>query len=507
MRKIIAARPRCGEADPATQAAASDARGRHAGVSLPLGLGLLVYVLGLASPNARLDDPDTMLHVVIGRWVLAHQAVPHADFLSHTVAGQNWVAHEWLGGIIAALFYDWLGWHGLVAMASLGLAISIAIFARALLRYFTPTQAIVIACAAWAVVTPHWLARPHIIALPFLVLWMALLVRARQENRAPPLAAALLMIPWVNIHGTFLVGIGFSGLLTVEAVLVTSGEAARLKAAKDWTIFTLAAMLASLATPYGIEAYLLPLRLLDMKFALSTLSEWKSIDFQHLSKLELWLLVFLGIVLGRGIRLPPIRVLLVLLLLAMGLQHTRNGDLIAFMAPLLAAPWAGAQLARAGDGARRDWLERFARPATARGFALAAAIVAAGEAVALAFPLGPVEQYAPAAAVRAIAAAGITGPVLNDYNYGDYLMFVGIKTFVDGRADMFGDPFIKRYYDATHGLSDELPALIAEYKIAWTIFPRDAQAVAQLDHMPGWRRFYADATAVVHVRDGADGAR
>ena len=27
--------------------------------------------------------------------------------------------------------------------------------------------------------------------------------------------------------------------------------------------------------------------------------------------------------------------------------------------------------------------------------------------------------------------------------------------------------------------------------------------VAILDRKPGWRRLYADATAVVHVRDGA----
>jgi hypothetical protein len=495
VRKFVAAEP-----DPAAQDAAHE-RSRHAFVSLPLALGLLTYVFGLGSATTRIEDPDTMLHVVIGRWVLAHHAVPHADFLSHTVPGQSWVAHEWLGGIVSALFYDALGWHGLVAMASLGLALSVAIFARALLRYYTPTQTIVIACAAWMVVTPHWLARPHIVALPLLVLWMALLVAARQENRAPPLAAALLMIPWVNIHGTFLVGIGFSGLLTVEAVLTTSGETARLKAAKDWTLFTLAAMLATLVTPNGIEAYLLPLRLLDMKFALSMLTEWKSIDFQNLSTVELWLLLVLGTVLARGIRLPPTRVLLMLLLFAMSLQHARNGDLLAFVAPLLAGPWAGAQLARATEGARSDWLERFARPATARGFALAAALVVAGEAVALAFPLGPAAKYSPAAAVRAVEAAGITGPVLNDYNYGDYLMFVGIKTFVDGRADMFGDPFIKRYYDAAHGLSTELPALIMEYKIAWTIFPLDSQAVAQLDRMPGWHRFYADAIAVVHVPD------
>ena len=499
MSKTAASEPRVGDAPPAAAAETARASGGTL-LSLPLALGLLVYVLGLFSPQRRLDDPDTMLHVVIGRWVLAHHAVPHADVFTFTVPGIKWVAHEWLGGIVSAVTFDALGWHGLVAMASLGMGLAIAVFARALLRYYTPTQTIVIACGAWFVVTPHWLARPHIVALPLLVLWMALLVEARHENRAPQWWTALIMIPWVNIHGTFLVGIGFCGLFTVEAVLTTAGEAARLKSAKDWTLFTLAAMAATLVTPNGIEAYLLPLRLLDMKFALSMLSEWKSINFQQMSVLELWLLLMLGVILVRGIRLPPVRVLLMLLLFAMSLQHARNGDLLAFIAPLLAGPWAGPQLAKASRPERDDWLLRMTRPATAAGFALGAALVVAAEAVALAFPVGPVEKYVPAAAVRAAAAAGIAGPVLNDYNFGDYLMFAGIKTFIDGRADMFGDPFVKRYYDATHGRSTELPALLAEYNIAWTLFPPDSQAVPEIERMPGWRRLYADATSVVDFR-------
>ncbi len=345
-------------------------------------------------------------------------------------------------------------------------------------------------CAAWVVINPHWLARPHILALPFLVWWMTRLVRAREENRAPPLAVALLMIPWVNLHGTFLAGVGFCGLFAVEAVLVTKGEAARLKAARNWGIFVVAMLAATLLTPNGIEAYLLPLRLLDMKFALSQLSEWKSVDFQKLSTLEIWLLLALGTALARGIRLPlASRMLLMLLLFAMSLQHARNGDLLAIIAPLLAGPWAGPLLGEPHDpDPRADWLERFARPAGGRGLAVAGLVALAGALVAAAFPIVPSARYVPAAAIAAARAAHLEGPVLNDYNYGDYLMFAGIKTFLDGRADMFGDPFIKRYFIATHGDTDALKALIAEYHVAWTIFPQDSQTVAALDHMPGWRR-------------------
>ena len=476
------------------------------GLSLPLGLGLTAFLAGIASIKARLADPDVMLHIVTGRWIIAHRAVPHVDFLSHSAAGTPWVAHEWLGEVITALFYDALGWHGLAAMAALGLGAAVAIFARALLRYYRAAQTIIIAVAAWFVVTPHWLARPHILALPLLVLWMALLVEARRQGRAPPLVAALLMIPWVNVHGTFLVGIGFTGLFTVEAVLTASGQEARLAAAKRWAAFTLAAMAASLVTPNFLDAYLLPLHLLDMKFALSVLQEWKSIDFQKLSTLEIWLVLFLGITLFSGIRLSPSRALMVLLLFAMSLQHARNADLLAFIVPLIAGPEAGPLLARkAGrDVVARagDWLDRLARPATMRGLALAGIVAVAAEAIALAFPFSLENRFMPIAAVKAVEDAGLSGPVLNEYDFGDYLMFSGIKTFIDGRADMYGDPFLERYYKATRGVSDQLPALLDEYHIAWTIFPKDSQAVIQLDRMPGWQRFYADDQAVVHRRIG-----
>lgn len=146
MSKLAAAEPRFGEADDRARAA----RGSSL-VSLPLALGVLVSLLGLASPERRLDDPDTMLHVVVGRWILAHRTVPHADVFTYSMPGHPWVVHEWLGAVVSALCYDALGWHGLVAMASLGMGLAVAIFARALLRYYAPAHAVVIACAAWIV--------------------------------------------------------------------------------------------------------------------------------------------------------------------------------------------------------------------------------------------------------------------------------------------------------------------------------------------------------------------
>src|SRR5207247_4152372 len=38
--------------------------------------------------------------------------------------------------------------------------------------------------------------------------------------------------------------------------------------------------------------------------------------------------------------------------------------------------------------------------------------------------------------------------VLNDYYFGGYLIFQGIPTFIDSRAELYGPVFLKRYFRA-----------------------------------------------------------
>src|SRR5439155_12064067 len=142
-----------------------------------------------------------------------------------------------------------------------------------------------------------------------------------------------------------------------------------------------------------------------------------------------------------------------------------------------------------------------AGPAGPRGFALAGAVLLAASVIGLRGGIARgADAITPAAALAAVAEHHIEGPVFNDYAFGGYLIFAGIKPFIDGRY-FYGDAFIKRYFDAAFVLSDELPRLLAEYHIAWTLLGAKSPAVVLLDHLPGWRRLYADDVAVVHIRE------
>ncbi len=492
----------------AETATLSVTRGRL-GLSWPLLLAIFGFAMTLATGPRVLADPDILWQVVTGNWILAHGAVPHADPFSYTMAGAPWVAHEWLADALLGAAYDAMGWHGPALLAAVSTAAALALLTRALLRWMAPLHAVLLAMLAWLMLIPHLLARPHLFALPLLVAWVAMLLRARERNRAPALPFALLMVVWGNLHGTFLFGLGFAGLMAGEALLSASAHERRA-VLRSWGAFLALSALAPLVSPNGIEVYLLPLHLLTMSYTLSMLIEWRSPSFDVLQPLELWLLIALAGGFALRLKLPLPRLAILLLLVHSALAHWRHGEILGFVAPLLLAPALGPQLTRAFPGAASErldhWMLELARPASLLGIALAGAVLLAGTGLAATRPLQPPEAYMPEAAVHAALESKVPGPVLNEYRFGGYLIFAGIPTFVDGRADMFGDAFIERENKAITLLNDDLPTLLSEYKIGWTLMPAGSRAAILLDHLPGWRRLYADDIAVVHVRTGATGA-
>jgi hypothetical protein len=474
------------------------------GLSLPLIFGLGLYALIAGHGEAVLHDPDTELHIAVGRWIIAHRAAPHHGIFSGTMADAPWVAHEWLGEVVLAWLFDTFGWAGLVAVTAFCAAAAVAMLLRQLLCSFVPVHAMITTALAVTLVIPHVLARPHIFTLPILVAWAAGLVRARSENRAPAARLASMMVLWANLHGGYLFGLGLMGLLAAEAVLLAPDWRTRRRAAGRWGFFGVLAVGAALLTPYGVAGLLLPFRLTGMSFAMGQLVEWRSPDFQSFEPLELWLAVVLFAGFALGWRLPPTRLLMLLLLLHMALQHRRHGELVGLVAPLLLAPALAPQLRALTAGRSAGPVDRclaeLAKPASLRGVALAGAVLVAVSAAVLHGAATRSDVAMPAAALAAVEAAHVTGPVLNDYGFGGYLIFAGIPPFIDGRAELYGDEFIKRYVQAMLLESDQLPKLLDQYGIVWTLIAPERPAALLLDHLPGWRRLYADDVAVVHVR-------
>ncbi len=472
-------------------------------LSLPLLFGLLVYTPLLFAAKGVLGDPDTYWHIAIGRWIIAHRAVPQSDVFSFSMPGAPFTPPEWLAELGIAWLYDLFGWGALVAATALSVAAALTLLLRALLRSLMPAQALIATVLATLLTLPHLLARPHVLALPILVWWASELVAARSEDRAPRLWLVPLMTLWANLHSSYIFGLGVAALLAGEALLAASDRYARVGALRAWGLFIAFSVGAAVITPFGLAGLLLPIDLATMS-TLGLINEWRSPNFQQFQPLEVWIMAVLLAALSGGWRLPPTRVLMVLLLLHMALRHGRYAELLGLVGPLLLAPALGPQLAKR-PGRQVSFLDRgmaaLAKPARPLGFALAGAIVLGLSAVALRGGIARGgDPITPTAALAAVAEHHIQGPVFNDYAFGGYLIFAGIKPFIDGRY-FYGDAFIKRYAEAVSVASPELPRLLDEYHIAWTLLGAKSPAVVLLDHLPGWRRLYADDIAVVHVRE------
>ncbi len=476
----------------ARSASSETSEARASGLVLAL-VAVSLFALTAFSP-AVLGDGDTWSHLATGEWMLARGAVPRADPFSNSMPGAPWTAHEWLSEILLTLAFRCGGWSGVTletAAAAAGAALIMGLRVARDLSGAALGVTVALGVALWL---PNLLARPHVLALPLAAAWTVGLIDARERDAAPPLSLAPLMILWSNMHGGFVFGLALIWPFAVEAVASAHCEA-RPKAVRAWALFGLAATAAALINPYGVDALLFPFRLMGVE-NLSRISEWRPQDFSHIGPTEIALILLLGFALTRPMATPPARAALVAGLLAMALQHARHAQLLGLVAPmLLARPIAesiGAAQLREG---RRD-VARVALTASLT------AMLAMG-ALRIAAPIVRVDgPAAPISALAAVPPELRAKPVLNDYSFGGYLIWSGVRPFIDGRADMYGGAMLGLYRKFAAGDPATLEESLSRYRIAWTIFAPDDGIIALLDREPGWRRLYADAVAVVHVRDG-----
>jgi hypothetical protein len=495
-------------------AADSASAGRAAWLfSLPLLVGLGVYARFAYLGSHVLQDGDTYWHIAAGRWIFQH-GIPKTDPFSHTMPGADWVAHEWLSEVVLAAVHQMGGWTALVAITALAIATTVALLTRALLKSLEPIYALLFAGMAVGMTSGHVLARPHMLAMPLMMIWTIELVRSSEAGRAPRLWLLPVMVLWANLHGGFTLGLALAFAFAAET-LMTAREQNRLaESARSWGVFLAMALAGSMLTPHGAHGILYTWQVMvEGSYALSWIGEWRSPNFQVLQPLEVWLLGALALVMHQGLRLPPVRLILVLGLLHLSLKHIRNVELLGLLSPLflaspLAAQWRQKQQARQQFESADRFFRALAQPAGRWAIATSVAVVLAVTVLsARVRSIEPPEFISPVNAVRAVQQAGINGPVLNNYSWGGYLIYSGIPVFVDGRADLYGDAFLKEYLE---GLAlqktDGLQKLLAKYRITWTLLDPENPAVTFLDHLPGWRRFHSDKTAVVHVKGSGNPA-
>lgn len=470
---------------------------------LPFCIGAGAYLFFLGVGDIMLRDSDTLWQIKIGQWILEHRALPTNDIYSFTRDGEPWISSSWLSQVLFALVYEPSNWAGVVILTSLAIGATAAIFAHLIDPYLDPARALLLLAPILVMSMGHFFARPHMLALPVMLAFVGGLLAAADRRTAPSWLLLPLMALWANLHGGFVMGLALIGAVGLDAI-ASADRKDRFELAARWTVFGLAALAASCCTPYGWNTLLASTKILSLGKLLSMIGEWRPADFSSLDLFGASLLGLIAIGYYSGVVLTWTRILLLLGLVWAALNHFRNIEVFALLTPLvLSKPFAehfGMTRAVALRGA--ETRSSFALTATA-----ALAIVAAGWSITRSYATPHryafISEPSPAAAVdllerRHAQRIFSTAPI------GGYLVTRNIKTFIDGRAELYGEQFVLDYFDAVEGKNVEtLLRLLETYRIDATLLNRTVPASRIMDHLPGWKRLYADDIAVVHIRGDA----
>jgi hypothetical protein len=451
----------------------------------------VVLTLVLCLPRI-LNDSDTFWQIRTGEWILNHHAIPRIDPFSYTAGDRQWFAHEWLAETLMAVTWRAGGMQAVMVLAAAATGVTAAVLLHHLRRFLPGIYAILALIVALANAAPSMLARPHLLAWPCLAIWCGGLVAARANRIAPSFALLPVMLLWVNLHGSFMVGLLLPLAFMVEALF---DRTTNRRAIATWIAFILAAWATALLNPDFLTGALFPFRMIGMR-SLTWIGEWQPTDFSLVQPLELMILGGLALGLSGKAKLPPIRLLMLLGLIHGALSHGRNEQLLGIVGVLVLAEPLGASLGRGCAAPLHTAWQR-----AAAGAALIAVI---GVVARLSVPLSSEHTGAAFAATLDRVSTDVRAkPVLNAYSLGGELIFQGVRPFIDSRADLYGDAFLTQYHRITWPDRDTLDRALAEYGIIWTIFPSGERIVSLLDREPGWRRLIEKDGIVIHVRETA----
>ena len=460
---------------------------------LPLIFAATAYLALMARMGNLLRDADTYWHIVVGQWIIDHRAVPHIDLFSFSMPGAHWITSGWLAEVLYFAAFRLAGWPGVAMLAALSAAAAFFLLTLLLLKRLPNVPVMIMVTAGIAMTAPHTLARPHVLIFPLMVLWTNALLQANEERRAPSLAYLPLITLWANLHGSFTLGLALVAPFALEA-LWTADRSARMTIASQWLRFGLLALGAGCITPYGVYSIMVTFHILNLGPTLSSIGEWRPLEFGTLNAVTISFLAGAAYVLYSGFRLPPLRIAVLLAIIFQTLAHIRYVDVCALVAPFFIAGPLARHLARP-DLSHAQKIIRPPKPAIAA--AVAALAIATGVIVTT---MNHTPPSVPRVAVEKLKELK-ANRVFNDYYFCGYLMFQGVPTFIDSRAEFYGPAFINRYMRAI-SLEDvaDFLKLLDEYKIDSTLLFPSTPAVGLLDRLPAWERIYADDVAVVHVR-------
>ena len=469
--------------------------------------GLVLASVLIGGRFRLLNDPGTLWHLKLGREILRTGAVPSVDALTFTHAGERWVDQSWLFDAALALVVDHAGWSAAALVCALGIAAVYGGLARGLVRDGrSPLVVLVVAVLAAGVGTIHFLIRPHLFTLGFVLLTLRVCQRQHESGGRRVFFVPALMVVWANVHGGFL-----AGPVIVLTAAVGHAASGRWDPARRRTVAAFVAsaglcLLAALINPYGFELYRHVGRLLVSSGVTELIEEYQPVPFgkPDARAFEWVLLALVAVPTVSSRRMTTYELAQGLVWLHLSLASVRHAPLFALaVAPGLARLLDGLPLLKidAVTGPDDD-------PASGSVWPLLSPVVL-GLAVASGATLtGFDPAHWPLAALPSLNRAPSDARLFHEQDWGGLLEAEtrpARRAFLDDRFELFGKPALLRYLNAIEGGPDWDD--VRDRNAIRLVWVRPERGLARrLASDRSWRVRYQDEVSVLYERDAVPAA-
>jgi len=469
-------------------------------LSFPVVLAAMLCVLAVISASTRLNDPDMWWHLKLGQIIWNTHSIPTTDLFSYTTNHQASIPQEWLSQLSMYACFQAAGFSGvMVWLCTAGCLLFVSGYILCCLYTNNPRISFFGALTIWMFSTIGFAPRPQMIGYILLLVEFILIHLGRTRNPRWLFGLPILFAVWVNSHGSFLLGFIIAGIFLLTSLMPFR---AGLLVSKPWDphvrktllIMVGASVLALLCNPVGINQVLYPINtLFHQPIGLTQVEEWQPLQLVEARGIALMasLACIVLVVIVRRSELMWDEFLLLASGTWLAVSHTR----MLFVFGILAAPVLCRLLS--------DFWDRYGveqeRPV------INAILIAICIAIAIiAFPgrnkvAQQLDRGNPVGAVAFMKANHISGPMLNEYVYGGYLIWAAPQypVFVDGRGDVFEWTGVLAEFTRWETLQMAPRELLDKYKISFCLLARKSPMSTVMALLPDWKIVYQDDNSVI----------
>ena len=477
-------------------------------------LAAAVAVTMIVPLLSRIAPHDFWWHMAMGRTIVREGRIPTADSFSFTHAGEPFFNQGWLAQCVMYALHQAGGLSLLVVVQAVLIAVAYLLLLWMVVRKTGRPRlaAAVLLLAIEPNAYTNWSIRPQSYAIPLFAGFLVILTgyRMRWWRTLWPLVP--LMALWVNLHGSFLLGLGLMGLVLLgEGIRRKAGDADALSP-REWRRlagYTGAVALAVLANPTGPRVLGYVSHLMTSKSVVSLVTEWASPTPRNAAGALFFALVialFVALIYAR--RRPALTDLfLVLAFLWLGLSAGRN---IVWFAMVAYLPLAEALVSRRGDPppvTRQDGAGQgivWANASLMGALAIAVVLSLPWVRPLLGQPVSLLTEDTPVVAVeklRALPPEERPKRLFHTTGFGSYLIWAAPEqpVFIDPRFEFYPVEQIDDCRFAGAGYNVE--EVMDRYRIDGLLLDRKSQKkLEERARASGrWCEVYRDATAVLMV--------